>query len=135
MAASYGAGSYASTEIQSAQPLQLVVLLYDGAVRAAATAHEAMLKKDIPARRAAVNKLMGIIAELQNSLDLERGGSVAAQLEGIYTYIVSRLIEGLSKQEPAPMAEVKQILETLRDAWRQIADRPVADGAGPGGRP
>ena len=135
MAASYGAGSYASTQIQSAPPLQLVVLLYDAAVRSASAAHDAMVRKDIAARRAAVNKLMGIIAELQNSLDLERGGAVAAQLEGIYTYLVSRLIDGVSKQDAAPIAEVRQILETLRDAWREIADRPAADGAASGARP
>ena len=135
MAASYGAGSYASTQIQSAPPLHLVVLLYDGAVRSAAQAHEAMIKKDIPTRRAAVNKLMGIIAELQNSLDLERGGAVAAQLEGIYTYIVSRLIDGVSNQNAAPIAEVRQILETLRDAWKQIADQPATEPGTPGGRP
>jgi flagellar protein FliS len=130
----YGARSYAQTQAVSATPLQLVAMLYDGAVIAAAAAHDAMVRRDIPARRAAVNKLLGIIAELQNSLDLERGGAVAAELDRLYDYVVRRLMEAVSTQTAAPIADAQRILQTLRDAWQQIAQQggPVAEA---GGRP
>jgi len=130
----YGARSYAQTQAVSATPLQLVAMLYDGAVIAAAAAHDAMVRRDIPARRAALNKLLGIIAELQNSLDLERGGAVAAELDRLYDYVVRRLMEAVSTQTAAPIADAQRILQTLREAWQQIAQQggPVAQA---GGRP
>lgn len=128
MASMYGAQSYLTTQAQSATPLQRVVLLYDEAVRSAATAHGAMERRDIPARREAVSKLMAIIAELQNTLDLERGGKIAADLDGIYTFMFSRLLDAVARQEAQPIAEVRRMLETLRDAWQQIAAQPAAPG-------
>ncbi len=133
MSRPYGARSYVTTQVQSATPLQLVVTLYDGAVRSAATAHDAMVRKDIPARRTALSTLMGIIAELQNTLDLERGGKIARDLDGLYTYLFSRLLEAVARQEAQPIEEVHRILHTLREAWQQIAQPPAAAGQA-GGR-
>jgi hypothetical protein len=65
----YGARSYVQTQVQSATPLQLVALLYDAAVKSAATAHDAMVQRNVPARRDAINRLMDILTELQGSLD------------------------------------------------------------------
>jgi flagellar protein FliS len=130
----YGARSYAQTQAVSATPLQLVAMLYDGAVISAAAAHDAMVRRDIPARRAAVDKLLAIVAELQNSLDPERGGAVAAELDRLYDYVVRRVMDGVSTQTAAPLADAQRVLQTLRDAWQQIAQQPAAT-AQAGGRP
>jgi flagellar protein FliS len=125
----YGAQSYLQTDVQSATPLTLVVKLYDAAVRSAATAHDAMVRGDIPARRAAINRLMDIIAELQNTLDLERGGKIATDLDGLYTYLLSRLLDAISRQDARPVEEVQRILTTLRGAWQEIANQQAAQVA------
>jgi len=83
MVTPYGARNYFRTQVESASPMELVVLLYDGAVRAADAAHEAMVSGNIPARRTAMSKLMAIIAELQNTLDVTKGGRVAEELDGL----------------------------------------------------
>jgi flagellar protein FliS len=128
----YGARSYAQTRVIAASPLQLVAMLYDGAVIAAGAAHDALVRKDIPARRAAVNKLLGIVAELQNSLDMERGGALAAELDRIYDFVVRQVMEAVSTQSAAPMADAHRILQTLRGAWLHIAEQPdPAAQAGP----
>jgi flagellar protein FliS len=123
MTSAYGARSYVQTQTVSATPLQLVAMLYDGAVMSAAAAHDAMVRRDIPARRTAVNKLLGIIAELQNSLDRERGGAVAAELDRLYDYVVRRMMEAVSTQTAAPIEDVHRILQTLREAWQQIGQQ------------
>jgi flagellar protein FliS len=129
----YGTRSYVQTQAVSATPLQLVTMLYDGAIVAAAAAYDAMERRDIPARRTAINKLLGIIAELQNSLDLERGGALAVELDRIYDYVVRRLMDAVSTQSAAPIADSQKILQTLREAWHQIAQQaePAAVGARP----
>jgi flagellar protein FliS len=126
MSRTYGAQSYLQTDVQSATPLTLVVRLYDAAVGSAATAHDAMVRRDIPARRAAINRLMDIIAELQNTLDLERGGKIATDLDGLYTYLLSRLLDAISRQDARPVEEVQRILTTLRGAWQEIARQQAA---------
>ena len=60
MAQTYGAKSYVQTQVTSADPMQLVVLLYDGALRQATIAHDAMVRKDIPTRKTAIGKALAI---------------------------------------------------------------------------
>lgn len=131
MANPYGAQNYFRTQVESASPMELVVMLYDGGVRAADAAHDAMVSGDIPARRAAISKVMAIIAELQNTLDVARGGRIAEQLDGLYIYMLSRLLKAVSDQDAAPIDEVRRLLATLADAWREAARTPAAQGARP----
>ena len=132
MQTSYGARSYVQTQTTAATPLELVVMLYDAGVRHADAAHGAMVAGDIPARRTAMNKLMAIVAELQNTLDLSRGGQVARDLDDLYTYMTSRLITAVSEQDARPIDEVRRLLVTLQEGWREIARTQTA---GAGGRP
>jgi flagellar protein FliS len=117
----YGAQNYLRTQVEAATPVELVVLLYDAALRSADAAHDALVARDIHARRPAISKLMDIIAELQANLDMERGGTVAAELDRLYTYMISRLLTAVSDQDPKPVDEVRKILRTIADAWRHIA--------------
>ena len=79
MPSARGASQYLQTQVRSSTPLELVVLLYDGALRSSAAAREAIVRDRHPgARTAALSKAMAIIAELQNTLDMERGGTIAA---------------------------------------------------------
>ena len=132
MQTSYGARSYVQTQTTAATPLELVVMLYDAGVRHADAAHDAMVAGDIPVRRTAMNKLMAIVAELQNTLDLSRGGQVAKDLDDLYTYMTSRLITAVSEQDARPIDEVRRLLATLQEGWREIARTQTA---GTGGRP
>jgi flagellar protein FliS len=132
MQTAYGARSYVQTQTTAATPLELVVMLYDAGVRTADNAHAAMVAGDIHARRTAMNKLMAIIAELQNTLDVTRGGKLAEDLDNLYTYMTSRLVAAVSDQDPRPIDEVRRLLTTLQEGWRQIAK---AQPAAAGGRP
>jgi flagellar protein FliS len=129
--APYGAQNYFRTQVESASPMELVVMLYDGAVRTADAAHEAMVSGNIPARRTAMNKLMAIIAELQNTLDVTRGGRMAEELDDLYTYMLSRLLKAITDQDAKPIDEVRRLLATLADGWREAVRTPAAQGVRP----
>ena len=124
MRAPYGAQGYVQTQARSSSPLELVVMLYDGAIRAATMAHDCTVTRDLVGRRTAVNKLTGILTELQNTLDIERGGEVASRLDDLYTYMLSRVMQSVASQDPTPLDEVRGLLSSLADAWRQIAAAP-----------
>jgi flagellar protein FliS len=131
MVTQYGARNYFRTQVESASPMELVVLLYDGGVRAADAAHEAMVSGNIPARRAAMSKLMAIIAELQNTLDVTKGGRIADELDSLYTYMLSQLLKAISEQDARPIDEVRRLLTTLADAWREATHTQAAQGVRP----
>jgi flagellar protein FliS len=123
------ADQYLRTQVRSSAPLELVVLLYDAALRATATARDAMVKQDIRTRKTALSKAMAIINELQSVLDLDRGGTIAEDLDRLYTWINSRLLDAVVKQDAEPIDEVRRVLETLRSAWHTIATAPAAGGS------
>ena len=122
-----GLNAYRRTEVQSRTPLELVVMLYDGALRFAAVAYDAILRGDLRARRDATSRLLAIVAELQNTLDLERGGEVAASLDGLYDYMSRRVLEATSRNDAAPLEEVRRLLETLRESWLTLARMDAVD--------
>jgi flagellar protein FliS len=119
---------YRQTEVQSRSPLELVVLLYDGALRFLAAAKDGFARGDIPARRQATSRLLAIISELQSTLDVERGGEVAASLDELYSYMTRRIVEATSTNSAAPLEDVQRLLETLREGWQGIAGGPVTSG-------
>jgi flagellar protein FliS len=85
-----------------------------------------MARRDIRARRDAISKSLAIISELQSTLNMEQGGDIAAQLDRLYTWMTDALIDATIKQDPTPLQDVRRVLETLREAWQQIAaTKPV----------
>lgn len=122
------ADSYFQTQIKSSSPLERVVMLYDAALRFSAAACDAFTRQDIPARRAALSKTMAVVSELQGSLNMDQGGTVAAELDRLYTWMTDRLVDATLKQNVAPVLEVRKVLGTLRDAWHEIATKPAIPG-------
>ena len=120
-AAVRGVASYRQTEVQSRTPLELVTMLYDGALRVLTSARDAIERRDIAARRDSLNKALAIIAELQSTLNMEQGGEVAAELDRLYEYSNLRLLDAAMRNDVAPVDEVRRILEILRDGWATLA--------------
>lgn len=122
--------SYRQTEIQSRTPLELVVMLYDGALRFMREAREAVARRDVQTRHQAVSRTLAIVAELQRTLDLEAGGSIAESLDRLYAFVVERLMEASMKQDVKPLDEAIRVMSTLREGWVDIA-APSRQATGP----
>ena len=116
-----GADAYRRTSVQSSSPLQLVVMLYDGAIRFVLEAREAIARNDVRARTTAVSRALSIVAELQNTLNVGEGGDIARELDRLYAYINTRLFDVTAKGDDEAAHEVHKLLTTLRDGWAQIA--------------
>lgn len=121
MQPSNGLHAYRKTEVQSRTPLELVVMLYDGAIRFVGAAADAIGRGDIRGRAEATSRALAIISELQSTLDVERGGEMAASLDDMYRYLTQRLVQATVKNQVAPLDEARRLLETLRDGWQTIA--------------
>jgi flagellar protein FliS len=98
-------------------------MLYDGALQSLRTAREAIERRDINGRREALDKVLAIVAELQCTLNMEKGGEIAASLDRLYSYVNLRLLEGAMKNEVAAVDEVSKLFEVLRDGWNTVAQQ------------
>lgn len=126
--------AYKQTDVTSRSPLEIVVLLYDGAIRFLGEAHTAAGRSDKPSRTRAVARAQAIIGELQGTLDMERGGQVASDLDRLYTYMTSRLLDATARYDDTAITEVQRLLGSMREAWAKIATAPEAAAAVAGRR-
>ena len=116
----YFANRYQEMDVSTANPVHLVVMLYDAAICSLEEARGYMARKDISGRSRAINKCTAIISELQSSLNLREGGDIATSLIRLYDYMKMTLLRACTEQNPELVVEVLGLLESLRSAWRQI---------------
>lgn len=140
-ATSTGAGAYArtglETAIMSASPLQLLMLLFDGAKTAIGMARHHMASGEIAAKGMAISKAINIIdSGIRVSFDAEAGGpsgaELVANLSALFDYITERLIYANLRNDPALLDQAEQLLDTVSSAWREIDSQsahPVSQAA------
>ena len=104
-------------------------MLYDGALRFLGEARAAMDRGDTRGRGEALGRALSIVAELQNTLDVGGGGTIAQELDRLYTYVNTRLLDVTAKQDVTAFDDVQKVLTTLRDGWAQIATTVPPPGA------
>lgn len=125
MFGSFGSNAYAQvgveTGVAAADPHKLIGMLYEGLLQTVAQAREAMETKQIARKGEAISKAIRILEEgLRGSLDRERGGQLAQQLDGLYEYMIMRLLSANLKSDTAALNEVSGLVADLRDAWQAM---------------
>ena len=110
---------YQDNAVQGAAPIDLVVMLYDAAIDDMRRAQAAMKKGEIEARSAAVQHAFIILQQLQGTLDFERGGSSARQLEQFYNVIRAKLLEAQLRSSPELLQQQTRYMSEVRDCWLQ----------------
>lgn len=115
----YQAVSLAS-RIEAASSHQLVTILYEELIRALDVCCTAMSQQKPEALRSAHSRAVSILLSLQGSLDVERGGALAANLSGIYQSMSAQLSKAVSSADTAKMAPLRQGVAELLGAWSSI---------------
>jgi len=114
---------YNDTSITTASPTKLVVLLYQGAVRFLREAVSDIQRQDYVHKRTAIARAESIIHYLQVTLDTEKGGEIARELNRLYSYMKLRIYDGSARLDCKPIEEVIELLETLLSGWEQIEQK------------
>ena len=113
------------TGIAAARPVELVIMLHEGAVETLTRAAAQMRSRETAAKNESITRAIRIIDEgLKATLDV-RGGTLVATLDELYAYMIRRLLTANLKNDPAMLDEVRTLLLELKGAWDQIADRPA----------
>jgi flagellar protein FliS len=111
--------SYQEAQVLSASPLELVRLLYRGAIEAIRTARQCLEARDIAGRSQAITKALQIVAELSLSLDRQKAAELSRTLGELYNYIQRLLIDANCRQVDPPLAEAQELMVTLQEAWEK----------------
>lgn len=118
--ANYSANAYRTNSVNTS-PLQLVVMCYDGMLRFIQKTRQAIEQNNIEEKVKFLNKTLAIVDELQGSLDFNRGGEVARNLDRVYTYFANELMKVGMRNDLKVLAHVEKLVGELRSAWAKIA--------------
>ena len=121
-------GQYRRTQVETASPGQLVLLMYEGCIRFASRGRLAIEAQDFEAARKNLLRAQDILAELMSGLNLEVG-EIAANLLRLYEYMYQRLVTANVKRDGAAALEVEELLRSLLPAWEEAVKRQP-DGTG-----
>jgi flagellar protein FliS len=122
------AHQYKEVDVNTANPIQLVVMLYNEAILSLQLARKHMEQKDIEGRSKALNHCLAVITELQSSLNLKEGGEIAGSLDRLYDYMKRTIFKAHVDQSSAPLKEIEKLLENLGAAWKEVAGKS-SDGS------
>jgi flagellar protein FliS len=114
------ARQYQRAQVESASPTQLVVMLYDGAIRFLSAAIDKIAAGEIEERHRNIVKAQNILAELMSTLDREKGGEVAENLFRIYHYCYNLTVEANLYDDAERLHRAVASLRDLRESWAAI---------------
>ncbi|MBV8903998.1 MAG: flagellar export chaperone FliS [Acidobacteriia bacterium] len=117
--------AYLESRVLSAGPLELIEMLYQGAIGAVEDARNHLRNGRIAERARAISKACAILGELTASLNHEAGGELPGRLAGLYGYMQRKLLEANFQQSDSQLAEVLRLLSTLSEGWAEISRPPA----------
>jgi flagellar protein FliS len=126
---SYGYGAYKKTSVNTASKEQILLMLYQAAIRNCKKAIEGIEENDLVKKGEHIGKLQDIIIELSNSLDFEIGGEIAKELSALYDYIMYSTTQANINIDKAPLEGCLSVLNTLYSGWSEAvkSQKEVSD--------
>ena len=112
--------------IEDADPHMLIQMLIDGAIEKTNRAKYFMVEKNIEKKGLHVSWAISIVSGLQASLDLKKGGEIAANLDNLYDYCTHTLIEANSENNIDKLDSVLAVMSDIREGWNGIREQALA---------
>ena len=113
-----GAQQYKKTSITTASNTQILILLYEAAIRNVKKASDCIDAKDMAGKGVAIVRSHDIINELANTLNFEVGGDIAHELNRLYNFCIDQLVKANAENDKKALEAVAKVLENLLEGWR-----------------
>ncbi len=110
---------YQHNQILTASQEQILLMLYDGAIRFCRQAIEANNNGDIPYKLGRIAKVFAIVTEFSNSLNHDIGGKIAEDLDGLYHFMLKELGQARTDSSGKHLKDVEKLLVDLRQTWAE----------------
>ncbi len=121
---------YFRNAVLTATPEQLQLMLYDGVIRFATQAREAIQAKDIERTHNLLTRAQRIISEMQSGLRQEIAPDICGHMASLYTFVYRRLVEANINRDMAALDDALQIMDHMRQTWIMLIDRLQQERAG-----
>ena len=106
---------------------RLLLMMYEGCLKFLNQAKEALETHDVSKFARFLSKAQAVIAELMNTLDFEKGGSIAKDLDRLYDFMLFYLTEANMHKDPKKIHRVIKMMETISDAYHEIIESGRAE--------
>ncbi|MDR3630579.1 MAG: flagellar export chaperone FliS [Desulfocapsaceae bacterium] len=113
---------YQENQVLSASPEQILLMLYDGAIRFTRQAITGMENNNLSQTHRGIKNSMAIITEFSNSLNHEIGGRIAEDLAALYDYMIRELLMANLKMDKTKLQGVEKLLTDLRATWGEAVE-------------
>ena len=111
---------YQRTKVETAGKMELIIMCYEKTLQALHEAKAFIEAKEYEKKALKLKLALDIIYGLQTSLNFEKGGQIAKNLDSIYSYVARRLLQGDIKKEIPVYDECIRILSELKESWEKI---------------
>ena len=118
------AQAYRENAVMGASPVQLVVMLYDGALRFMEEGKRAIESRDLETQNSKLQRAQKIVIELMTTLNFQQGGDIARSLVSLYAYVIGELVEGNMADDAKRIDNAMKTMKELRDSWVQVEKAP-----------
>ena len=114
--------SYRKSQVETANPVSLVIMLYDRAIVLLDKAKNEISEKQYESKGNTLDKASDIIFELLTTLDKDKGGKIASSLADLYNFVLREITDANSSLNTKALDNAKKILSELRESWESIKD-------------
>lgn len=125
-----GLETYQEIAVTTQSGGRLVVMLYDGAIKFLKRAVNELNAGNMAEKGLYINKALDIINELNNVLDMDAGGEIAANLRKLYLFMARHLNSANIKKDPQMIGDVIALLEELNQGWKAITRNSALENSG-----
>ena len=116
--------SYKKSQVETASPIDLIIILYDRVIVLLDKARNEILEKKFEEKNTSLTKATDIVFELLTTLDNDKGGEIAASLSRIYNFVIREITNANMSLNAKELDNAKRILSELRESWISIKNNP-----------
>jgi len=114
--------TYQSVQVTTTDRGRLLLMMYEGAIKFLKQSKAGLEARDVAKFCRFLSKAQAIIAELMNTLDFEKGGSIARDLDRLYDFMLFYLTEANLHQDGRRISKVIELLDTIYAAYKEIIE-------------
>jgi len=118
----YNMNQYQQNQVNTASPEQILLMLYDGAIRFTRRAIAGIEENRFEMKASGISKATAIIAEFSNSLDRKIGGQIAEDLDALYHFMMRELTSANLSNDVKKLRVVETLLLDLRQTWGEAVE-------------
>jgi flagellar protein FliS len=127
--ATTGSEAYLRTQVMTASPEKLQLMLYEGAIRFACQARDRMVERSFDASCELLIRSQEIVMELICGLRHDLNPELCGRMGAVYSFVYRKLVEANVSRDPAGIDEALKVLTIQRDIWLELLDKLARERA------